>query len=165
VSAVAIALATLGLATRVVGDWSWLVVAGGGVAGLAVPLSRTTQRPGAHWLGVTCAGAALFVLTRTLWSTGISPGRTAVAAGIVAGVAEEALFRRGLYGLLERWGAHAAVIGSAALFGLVHIPMYGWRAFPLDVAAGLVFGWQRWSSGSWTTSAVTHAFANVVQYL
>lgn len=164
-SALAIALATVALAVRTVGDWSWLVVVSGGAAGLTVPVMRTIDRSTMRWLVVTAAGVALFALTRTLWAMQISGGRAAIVVGVVAGVAEEALFRRGLYGLLERWGAHAAVLGSAALFGLVHVPLYGWRALPLDVAAGLVFGWQRWSSGSWTAPASTHAFANAVQYL
>jgi hypothetical protein len=40
--------------------------------------------------------------------------------------------------------------------------MYGWAVVPVDVGAGLVFGWQRWASGSWTSPAVAHAAANVM---
>jgi hypothetical protein len=62
-------------------------------------------------------------------------------------------------------GAPAAVVGSAALFALVHLPAYGVAAFPVDLGAGLLFSWQRWASGTWTTSAATHAWANLLAVL
>ncbi len=157
--------ATLALAARDVDRWSWMVAVSGGIVGLAMPLRRAEVRGIASWSVVTAAGIGLFVLTGTFWSVGITGGRGALAIGVVAGVAEEALFRRGLYGLVEHWGSRAAVLGTAVLFGLVHVPMYGWRALPIDIGAGLVFGWQRWSTGSWTAPAITHALANTVQYL
>jgi membrane protease YdiL (CAAX protease family) len=81
---------------------------------------------------------------------------------LAAAVAEEALFRRAAYGALAARGAAIAVVGSALLFALVHVPLYGVAALPVDLGAGLVFGWQRWASGTWTVPAATHAFANVV---
>ena len=81
---------------------------------------------------------------------------------LLAAVAEEALFRRVAYAQLERWGVPVAIVGSAALFALVHLPLYGTAALPVDLGAGLVFGWQRWASGSWTVPAATHAAANLV---
>jgi membrane protease YdiL (CAAX protease family) len=87
----------------------------------------------------------------------------AVLLGLAAAVAEEALFRQALYGLLAaRGGAALAVTGTALLFALVHVPFYGMAAFPVDLGAGLLFGWQRWSSGSWTVPAATHAAANLM---
>jgi membrane protease YdiL (CAAX protease family) len=83
----------------------------------------------------------------------------------LAAVAEEALFRRLAYGGLERFGAAVAIAGSALLFGLVHVPAYGLAALPVDVGAGLLFGWQRWASGTWTAPAATHAFANALVVL
>ena len=78
-------------------------------------------------------------------------------------MAEEALFRQALYRLLAaRGGALLAVTGAALVFGLVHLPFYGMAAFPVDLGAGLLFGWQRWSSGSWTVPAATHAAANLM---
>ena len=84
---------------------------------------------------------------------------------LLAAVAEEALFRRVAYSRLERWGAVVAVVGSATLFAAVHLPLYGVAALPVDLGAGLLFGWQRWATGSWTTPAATHAAANVVAVL
>jgi membrane protease YdiL (CAAX protease family) len=54
------------------------------------------------------------------------------------------------------------VVASALLFALVHLPFYGMAAFPVDLGAGLLFGWQRWSSGTWTVPAATHAAANLM---
>ncbi len=59
-------------------------------------------------------------------------------------------------------GPAVAITGSALLFGLAHITVYGWWAFPVDAAAGLLLGWQRWASGSWAIPAVTHAFADLL---
>jgi membrane protease YdiL (CAAX protease family) len=88
----------------------------------------------------------------------------AVAAGLtlIAAVAEEALFRRLLYGRLLRFGVPVAVLGSAALFALVHLPAYGLAAMPVDLGAALLLSWQRYASGRWTVPAVTHAVANLL---
>ena len=44
----------------------------------------------------------------------------------------------------------------------MHIPSYGLAAFPVDLGAGLLFGWQRWAAGTWTVPAATHAAANLL---
>jgi membrane protease YdiL (CAAX protease family) len=92
-------------------------------------------------------------------------GAAALPLSVLAAVAEEALFRHGAYGSLARAGAPAAIVGSALLFALVHVPAYGVAALPVDLAAGLLFGWQRWTSGTWGVPAATHAFANVLAVL
>ena len=113
-------------------------------------------------LGVTAVLA-------TSWVTGPSiPSPWSAAAlplSLLAAAAEEALFRRVAYARLERFGALVAVAGSALMFGLVHVPAYGIAALPVDVGAGLLFGWQRWASGTWTVPAATHAFANAMVVL
>ncbi len=81
---------------------------------------------------------------------------------LAAAVAEEALFRRAAYGALSVRGPLVAVAGSAVLFALIHVPLYGTWALPVDLGAGLVFGWQRWASGTWTVPAATHAAANLL---
>lgn len=161
----AIGACAIALAARGVGEWSWVVAAAAGVVGLAVPMPRPAERSMTGWTIVTLGGLGLFVLARGFSPVAPTAGLGAIVIGAAAGLAEEALFRRGLYGLVERWSPRAAVLGTAVLFGLVHVPMYGWRALPIDVAAGLVFGWQRWATGSWTAPGVTHALANVAQYL
>jgi membrane protease YdiL (CAAX protease family) len=88
----------------------------------------------------------------------------AVAAGLALGaaVAEEALFRRVLYDRLLRFGVVVAVVGSAGMFALVHLPAYGLAAMPVDLGAALLLSWQRYASGRWTVPAVTHAVANLL---
>jgi len=88
-----------------------------------------------------------------------------LALSVVAAVAEELFFRRLLFGGLLRLGALAAVVGSAVVFALVHVPIYGPAAIPVDLGAGLVFSWQRWASGGWGAPAATHAFANLLSVL
>ena len=88
--------------------------------------------------------------------------------GVLAAVAEEALFRRLAYARLLRFGAGVAivaVVGADLVFGLVHVPAYGLAALPVDVGAGLLFGWQRWASGTWTVPAATHAAAELLAVL
>jgi membrane protease YdiL (CAAX protease family) len=82
-----------------------------------------------------------------------------------AAFSEEAFFRRLVYGVLERHAAVFAVVGSALLFAVIHVPFYGPAVFWLDLGAGLVFGWQRWASGSWLSSGATHAAANLLAVL
>jgi len=85
----------------------------------------------------------------------------ALPLALLAAVAEEALFRRAAYGALRRHGAIVAVGVTALAFALVHVPLYGVAAFPVDLGAGLLLSWQRWASGTWTVPATTHAAANL----
>lgn len=80
---------------------------------------------------------------------------------LLAAVTEEALFRRAAYGALRRHGAIVAVGVTALAFALVHVPLYGVAALPVDLGAGLLLSWQRWASGTWTVPAATHAAANL----
>lgn len=86
----------------------------------------------------------------------------ALPLALLAAVAEEALFRRAAYGAVERHGALVAVGATALAFALVHVPLYGVAAFPVDLGAGLLLSWQRWASGTWTVPAATHAAANLL---
>jgi hypothetical protein len=81
---------------------------------------------------------------------------------VLAAVAEEGLFRRVVYGWLRGRGVPLAVGASAIAFALVHIPLYGLEALPVDLGAGLLLSWQRAASGTWTVPAATHAAANLV---
>lgn len=113
---------------------------------------------------VAAVGVAAFALGRVIGG-GHPPVPFAarfIVLNTLAAVAEEAFFRRLLYGALERHGAALAVAGSTILFALVHVTVYGWWVLPIDLAAGLVLSWQRWATGSWTVPAVTHVVANVL---
>ena len=86
----------------------------------------------------------------------------AIPLALLAAVAEEALLRRVLYARLEPAGIAVAIGVTAVLFALLHVPLYGWAAFPVDLGAGLLLSWQRWASGTWTVPAATHAAANLL---
>jgi membrane protease YdiL (CAAX protease family) len=86
----------------------------------------------------------------------------ALLGNTLAAVAEEAFFRRFLYGLLASKGDAVAVAGTAIAFAAVHITVYGVWVLPIDLAAGAVLSWQRWATGSWAVPAITHVLANVL---
>ena len=85
--------------------------------------------------------------------------------GVLAAVAEEALFRRLAYARLLRFGPGVAILGSALAFALLHVPLYGIEVLPVDLGAGLLLSWQRWASGTWTVPAATHAAAELLAVL
>ncbi len=132
------------------------------VAGLLVPVPRDRARLDPRLtlaLGLCAVGLAAVAAGRPVAA---SVGVAALVLSVLAAVAEEALFRRAVYGWLERWGPVAAIFGSALLFAAIHIPLYGMAAFPVDLGAGLLFSWQRWAAGTWTVPAATHAAANLL---
>jgi membrane protease YdiL (CAAX protease family) len=136
-----------------------------GIASIAVPVGRDRSRLSPA-TALVIGGAATAVVAWIAGPAAPTPwGAAALPLALLAAVAEEALFRRVAYVRLERFGAVVAISGSALLFGLVHVPTYGLAALPVDVGAGLLFGWQRWSSGTWTVPAATHAFANAMVIL
>jgi membrane protease YdiL (CAAX protease family) len=112
---------------------------------------------------VVVVGVTAFALGR-LAGGGLAPKTTAglIAANSLAAVAEEAWFRRLCYDLLLDAGPVWAIVGSSVLFAVVHVGVYGAWVLPLDLAAGLILGWQRWATGSWHASAVTHVVANLL---
>jgi membrane protease YdiL (CAAX protease family) len=88
-----------------------------------------------------------------------------VALSVLAAVAEERLFRGALFGRLLPYGTQVAVVASATLFALAHLPFYGVAALPIDFGAGLLFAWQRSESGHWSVPAATHSLANLLAVL
>ena len=110
-------------------------------------------------VGLAGVGAAVLVAGRPISAP---LGAWALPLAVLAAVAEEALFRRAAYGWLERSGAALAIAGSALLFAVVHVPIYGVAVFWVDLGAGLLFGWQRWASGRWDVPAATHVVANLL---
>jgi membrane protease YdiL (CAAX protease family) len=140
-------------------------------AGLAVvslvPVARTRSARVVPWMVAVATGLGAVVVARA--ASGISmpwPVTTwALPLATAAAVAEEAFFRRLLYDRLERFGAGVAIAVSAVAFAAVHVPLYGVAAFWVDLGAGLLFGWQRWASGTWTAPAATHVAANLLAVL
>ena len=130
---------------------------------LLVPIAPDRHQPGlSPWagtmIGLGAVGLAALVSGPVIRMP-FAPW--ALPLSVLAAVAEEALFRRVAYGWLARWGVPVAIVGSAVLFAAVHVPLYGTAVLPVDLGAGLLLGWQRWATGTWTVPAVTHAAANV----
>jgi membrane protease YdiL (CAAX protease family) len=128
------------------------------------PATRVRRMPPGIALIVGCAAASLAAAAAPRGGAVSAGGPVSAAAAALtclAAISEEAFFRRFLYEQLSRFGTAAAVAGPALLFAAIHIPAYGLPAFPLDLGAGLLFGWQRWASGTWTVSAGTHLVANL----
>jgi membrane protease YdiL (CAAX protease family) len=142
-----------------------------GVAGVAWPLGQVeARRQGALSGSAVLAmglGVVAFALGRVLGGPGpgVSGLGVAVTLNALAGVAEEAFFRRLAYGWLLQWGSGAAVVGSAVLFAVAHVTVWGLGVLPLDLAAGLVLSWQRAASGRWSVPAFTHVVANALALL
>ena len=160
---VVLVLAIAALALRGVGTWSFVVPLLGAAGVVAVRPRAQVRSMRVTWIAVTAAGVLACALVRAALP-GLPMHATALGlvASVAAAIGEEVVFRGGLYGALERWGAFGAVVVSALVFGVVHAPMYGWTVVPVDVGAGLVFGWQRWATGGWTSPALTHAAANLM---
>ena len=136
-----------------------------GLAAMAVP--ATTERPRLGPPIVLGLGLVSVSISAVVAGSPVPAPWTSAALplSLLAAVAEEALFRRVLYGRLIRFGTVAAIAITAVVFTLVHLPAYGTAAIPVDLGAGLLFGWQRWASGTWTTPAITHGAANLLAVL
>lgn len=137
------------------------------VVSVTWPFTDEDQAGRSTWVGVVALGVMAFAVARLVG--GGHPPQPAVvrliALNLVAAVAEEAFFRRLVYGALAPFGAPLAIGGSALLFAVVHLSTYGAWVLPIDLAAGLLFAWQRRATGSWTGPALTHAVANVLVVL
>ena len=136
------------------------------VAAVATPVPRVTRRVGAPvmpaLLGIAAFGAVRLLVP------GHAPAKFAlpvVVANTLAAVAEEAWFRRYCYALMVPAGVPFAIGGTALLFALVHVATYGLWVLPIDLAAGVLLGWQRAVTGSWAVPAYTHVIANLLVLL
>ncbi len=85
-------------------------------------------------------------------------------AVVVTGVAlgEELLLRGALFAAIdEAVGVKAALVVTTVVFALVHVPLYGMHAVPLDLAVGLWLGGLRVVSGGVTAPATAHVVADL----
>ena len=135
-----------------------------GRAGLAAAV-----RPRAVALGL--AAAAVLCLPSALGHAvhpGVHPGGSywhwATVVTVVA-AAEEAFLRGALYSAVRGLrGETAALLVTAAAFATLHLPLYGWRSVPLDLAVGLVLGVLREQTGGWAAPAVCHVGADLAAW-
>lgn len=132
-------------------------------AALLTPVDAPGPRVNKRLVTILAVGVGVFAIGR-LVAGGHPPMPFSVrfvALNSLAAVAEEAFFRRVVYAALAPAGAVWAIGGAAVLFALVHLTTYGAWVLPIDLAAGLFFGWQRWATNSWSVPAATHVVANV----
>ena len=149
-------LVVLFVALGAAGLW-WPLPAAGPTAGRLSPATALALGVGAFAVGRLLGPAAAALAL---------PGPLApVLLNSLAAVAEEALFRRLLYGLLEPRGTGVAIVVTAICFAAVHVTVWGPGVLPLDLAAALLLGWQRAATGDWTVPAVTHVAANLLAVL
>jgi membrane protease YdiL (CAAX protease family) len=163
-------------------------VAGGRIAGPAV--ARPTWRRGARDLGVdlavgTAGGLALIaiaILATTAGGSAETPVGASLATRASAGtfgpwlgvtvlvaLAEELVLRGVLFGILlgplDRRGGAALAFGvTAAVFALMHVPVYGWHVVPLDLGVGVFLGGLRLATGRWPAAGIAHAVADIATW-
>jgi hypothetical protein len=83
---------------------------------------------------------------------------------VVTGVAlsEELLLRGALFAAIdEAVGVKSALVVTTIVFALVHVPLYGVGAMPLDLAVGLWLGGLRVVSGGVAAPATAHVVADL----
>jgi membrane protease YdiL (CAAX protease family) len=139
-----------------------------GLAGATWPVAGRRRAGPSLSLAVLALGTVGFVLGRAAVDVPLRPSGLAVAVALnaLAAVAEEAFFRRYLYGVVAgSFGPGVAVMATAAAFALVHVTVWGWWVLPLDLAAGLILSWQRAVTGRWSVPAATHVLANTLALL
>lgn len=84
---------------------------------------------------------------------------------VIVAVSEEVIFRGVLFNAVQRHdtsgSALVAVCVTSIAFALVHLPLYGSAALPLDFAVGLLLGGLRLVSGTVVAPACAHALADL----
>lgn len=146
-AAAAFAAALLAVALTQGGRLSATDLRRGAVIGVAGALLLVA----APWL----RGAVTPPLAPGIWLESWLPLVAAVAA------AEELVLRGLLWeAITARCGEIAAWLITALLFALIHLPLYGWNALPLDLAVGLVLGALRAWSGGVGAPLIAHVLAD-----
>ena len=156
-------VAALGLAValRAVSTPAFVVVLAGAAWLSGWRPSRPKLRAGAWGL----LGSVVLVAGPLARAAPHPPGRSpflpwALGVALVVG-AEEAFLRGALWRVwAERAGGAGALVVTSGAFALVHLPLYGWRALPLDLLVGLVLGGLRLASGSVAAPALAHLLAD-----
>jgi membrane protease YdiL (CAAX protease family) len=123
--------------------------------------------PGAA-LGV--AGGVALVIVSLVGLPAIMLGPRATSATLVwwvplvslVAVSEELVLRGVLFSAVRaQRGDAVAVIVTAVLFAVVHLPLYGAGAMPIDLCVGVFLGSLRVISGGVAAPALAHVIADV----
>ena len=114
--------------------------------------------------GVVLVAGSLFGRPVVAWHPIIGVAQLLLWTPLVAAVAaaEEAVIRGALFHAVEgAWGVFAAVAVTTAAFALIHVPLYGLGALPLDLAAGLWLGGLRVLTGGIAAPIAAHVVADL----
>lgn len=126
----------------------------------------------ASWRGVALgvgAGVAL-VAVSLVGLPAFAPGPRAASATLLwwaplvslVAVSEELLLRGALFSALRgEHGDMVAIAVTSVLFAVIHLPLYGVGAMPIDLCAGVFLGSLRVLSGGVTAPAVAHVIADL----
>lgn len=146
-------------------------------AALLVLVVAAGWRPGSirpAQLALGLLGAAILVgiplelrLTGAIPPLAFAPGSVPEWTVVIAAVAlsEELLFRGALFSAVDAAsGAPSAVAVSACAFALIHVPLYGWGALPLDLAVGVWLSALRLAGGSAVAPAIAHVLADLAAW-
>ena len=132
------------------------------LGGLAVAAGWRPTFPQLRGVGIGIGGAGVLVafslmrLGSVVWANQVGRPEWLVWSLLVALIAtsEEVALRGVLFdSMRKRHGDSAAVLVSAAVFALMHVPLYGFAALWLDLAVGLFLGALRLIAG--LSAAVT----------
>lgn len=183
-----VARATLIGGLLAVAVWArWAVTTGGNVEALAVGLAfgavlvgiasvggwRPRARPGLPQLVVGAAGGLVLVglALATRWPgpwISLQPAASFwpwAAVTLLVAVGEEAVLRGALLAAVdEAMGVGPAIAVTAAVFALLHVPLYGWHVVPLDLGVGLLLGGLRVLGGGIVAPAVAHVVADLATW-
>lgn len=144
----------------------WPAVVFGAVLAVGALAVGTRTRVDARVVAVALVATAALVVPALAFSSvraslPLSSFPGWMAATALVAPAEEAFLRGVVYdAVARRWSADVAIGVAAVAFGLMHVPLYGWHALPLDTAVGVVFGVARLASGTWVASAIAHTAAD-----
>jgi membrane protease YdiL (CAAX protease family) len=138
---------------------------------LATAAVWSGARPSLSWRGAALGaggGAALAALALVGVPAVVGPRAAASTllwwAPLVTMVAatEELVLRGVLFEALgTRFGDVIAVAATAVLFAVIHLPLYGLAALPIDLCAGVFLGCLRVASGGVTAPLVAHVLADL----
>ncbi|MGH7721987.1 MAG: CPBP family glutamic-type intramembrane protease [Candidatus Dormibacteria bacterium] len=139
---------------------------------LAAVVGSGTRWTRISWGGVALGGAggvalvALSLVGLPAIVLGARVGATTLAwwAPLVAVVAaaEELVLRGVLFDALRSTsGEGVAVAVTALLFAVIHLPLYGMTALPIDLCVGVFLGCLRVASGGVTAPLVAHVVADL----
>jgi membrane protease YdiL (CAAX protease family) len=138
----------------------------GGAAASKPDLGRTGWRGVALGVGGGVALAAVSLVG--LPALALGPRATSetllwwVPLVSLVALSEELVLRGALFSALRsEHGDVVAVAATAVLFAVIHLPLYGVGAMPIDLCAGIFLGSLRVASGGVAAPALAHILADV----